>query len=404
MEDITGGKGLDPHLDVHRRTTTGDRAGLHGLPVPLRVPQPRLRRLPGLLRLLPAGVPGDLRPRASRRWCRASRSTSSGPTTSSSSSRGSRSSSTSRTAVAGTVDEALAAVAAAPRGDEWVAAWEAAKDPWFNFSSGQRHVLDDKVWLDHPDDPVGLRPRLRRPRAGGPGHRSADARRSAPSATGSRPSTARCCPTTRRARPSTRSSGCRGWCSRTSRTTTSTSSTGRCRCSGGTSASSAQVLADAGFWAEADDIFLPAPRRGPAGDLRLRQRLGRRRRARWARTTGRRMIARRKEIVAALSAKPPPPAMNEPPAVITEPFTIMLYGITTERVGAWLSGGGQRRRADRHGGLAGAASRASRASCSTPTQLAASPGRRDPRHAHHGAELGAGVRPRSARSSRTSAG
>ena len=30
--------------------------------------------------------------------------------------------------------------------------------------------------------------------------------------------------------------------------------------------------------------------------------------------------------------------MNEPPAVITEPFTIMLYGITTERVGQWLSG------------------------------------------------------------------
>ena len=26
--------------------------------------------------------------------------------------------------------------------------------------------------------------------------------------------------------------------------------------------------------------------------------------------------------------------MNQPPEVITEPFTIMLYGITTERVGA----------------------------------------------------------------------
>jgi pyruvate,water dikinase len=31
--------------------------------------------------------------------------------------------------------------------------------------------------------------------------------------------------------------------------------------------------------------------------------------------------------------------MNEPPAVVTEPFTIMLYGITSERVGQWLSGG-----------------------------------------------------------------
>ena len=31
--------------------------------------------------------------------------------------------------------------------------------------------------------------------------------------------------------------------------------------------------------------------------------------------------------------------MNEPPAVVTEPFTIMLYGITSERVSQWLSGG-----------------------------------------------------------------
>jgi len=48
-------------------------------------------------------------------------------------------------------------------------------------------------------------------------------------------------------------------------------------------------------------------------------------------------IARRKRIIAALERKAPPPAMNEPPAVITEPFTIMLYGITTEAVSGWLS-------------------------------------------------------------------
>ena len=60
-------------------------------------------------------------------------------------------------------------------------------------------------------------------------------------------------------------------------------------------------------------------------------------------------IERRKGILAALSAKPPLPAMNEPPAVVTEPFTIMLYGITSERVGQWLSGG------DSDGGLSGMA-------------------------------------------------
>jgi pyruvate,water dikinase len=30
--------------------------------------------------------------------------------------------------------------------------------------------------------------------------------------------------------------------------------------------------------------------------------------------------------------------MNEPPEVVTEPFTIMLYGITTESMNKWLSG------------------------------------------------------------------
>jgi pyruvate,water dikinase len=31
--------------------------------------------------------------------------------------------------------------------------------------------------------------------------------------------------------------------------------------------------------------------------------------------------------------------MNEPPAVVTEPFTIMLYGITSEAVSSWLHAG-----------------------------------------------------------------
>ncbi|MFN4145311.1 MAG: PEP-utilizing enzyme [Runella sp.] len=49
-------------------------------------------------------------------------------------------------------------------------------------------------------------------------------------------------------------------------------------------------------------------------------------------------VARRKKIIDALSTAPPKPAFNEPPAVVTEPFTIMLWGITTESVQSWLSG------------------------------------------------------------------
>ena len=39
-----------------------------------------------------------------------------------------------------------------------------------------------------------------------------------------------------------------------------------------------------------------------------------------------------------IKAHPPQPAFNEPPDSITEPFTIMLFGITSERVNAWLGG------------------------------------------------------------------
>jgi pyruvate,water dikinase len=47
-------------------------------------------------------------------------------------------------------------------------------------------------------------------------------------------------------------------------------------------------------------------------------------------------IARRRGIVAALRAAAPPPAYGTPPDEVTDPFAIMLYGITTERVAAWL--------------------------------------------------------------------
>ena len=47
-------------------------------------------------------------------------------------------------------------------------------------------------------------------------------------------------------------------------------------------------------------------------------------------------IERRRKIVAALATARPQPAFNEPPAEINEPFTVMLWGITTEQVQQWL--------------------------------------------------------------------
>ncbi|MFW2384055.1 MAG: PEP-utilizing enzyme [Acidimicrobiales bacterium] len=51
------------------------------------------------------------------------------------------------------------------------------------------------------------------------------------------------------------------------------------------------------------------------------------------------IVERRREIHARLSEWKPPKALGEPPEVITEPFTIMLWGITSESVDNWLGSG-----------------------------------------------------------------
>lgn len=50
-----------------------------------------------------------------------------------------------------------------------------------------------------------------------------------------------------------------------------------------------------------------------------------------------REVARRKEILAALREWSPPPALGSPPEQISEPFTVMLWGITSDRVADWLA-------------------------------------------------------------------
>jgi len=53
-----------------------------------------------------------------------------------------------------------------------------------------------------------------------------------------------------------------------------------------------------------------------------------------------REVAHRKRILEALRAWSPPPALGPVPEEITEPFTVMLWGITTERVREWLGAAG----------------------------------------------------------------
>ncbi len=131
-----------------------------------------------------------------------------------------------------------------------------------------------------------------------------------------------------------------------------------------------ELLVKEGFWSEANDIFFlkrtevedalwdyyaswatPAPAAGPGywppGDRAPRG------------------------IHAALSAWKPTPALGVPPEVITEPFTVMLWGITSEqRHGVARRRRRRGRRAQRHRRLARAWSRARRASSSPPTRSA----------------------------------
>ena len=107
-----------------------------------------------------------------------------------------------------------------------------------------------------------------------------------------------------------------------------------------------------GLWTEPDDSSSTwAATRSRR--LRPRHRLGRGRR-----TDRSGLLAGRDRSAAAASwtcsRLPGPPSVEHPPESITEPFTRMLWGITTEQVQQWPrrrreSG---RRRAARHGGLA----------------------------------------------------
>ncbi len=96
-----------------------------------------------------------------------------------------------------------------------------------------------------------------------------------------------------------------------------------------------QVFVDNGFFEEVDDMFYL--HRNEVGQA-LYDMI-----AHWAVGSEARgpkywppEVARRKELFAKLEEWSPPPALGEPPEVVTEPFTIMLWGITTDSIQNWL--------------------------------------------------------------------
>jgi len=238
----------------------------------------------------------------------------------------------------GSVDAALAAVGERPRGAEWLAAWTAAQDPWFNFSSGSGMYSGDRVWLDHLDIPLGfVRDYIGRVKAGEEIERptaAIQAERDRVTAeyrellTGdaARAAFDEKLGLSRLVFPYVENHNfyIEHW--------SMSLFWRRIRELG-------QVLAGAGFWNEADDIFYLRRDEVPQAifDYGNGWAVG-------AETAGQyhwpAEIERRKRIIEALSSRAALPAMNEPPEVVTEPFTIMLYGITSESVNKWLGGGG----------------------------------------------------------------
>ena len=100
------------------------------------------------------------------------------------------------------------------------------------------------------------------------------------------------------------------------------------------------IMVDQGFWEKPDDIFYLkrveveemlwdyfvswATPEAPAGP------------GYWPP-----IIADRRRKCSALANWKPVPALGAPPEVITEPFTVMLWGITSDSVNSWLGGGEQ---------------------------------------------------------------
>jgi pyruvate,water dikinase len=235
----------------------------------------------------------------------------------------------------GSVDQALAAVAALPNGKAWIDAWNAAKNPWFNFTSGNGFYSADKYWIEHLDIPLGyLRDyisqlkrgiKIERPTAEVAAERERITKEYAELLSAdTRPVFEQKLGLARTVFPYVENHNfyiehwSLGVFWRKMRELTA-------------------LFVKACFWSDPDGLFYlnPSEARQALWDYCSAWGVG-------GSPTGPhywpKQIARRRKIVDALATQTPQPALNEPPAVVTEPFTIMLWGITTDRINAWLKG------------------------------------------------------------------
>ncbi|WP_425050136.1 PEP-utilizing enzyme [Psychromarinibacter sp. S121] len=233
----------------------------------------------------------------------------------------------------GTVDEALAAVKALPKGAEWIAAWETAQDPWFNFTSGNGFYSADKYWNEHLDIPLGyLRDYIERVEAGETIERPTEKL------------------LTERDRITSEYRDMMDLeaqevfdqklgLSRTVFPYVEDHNFYIEHWSLGVFWRKMRELAALfvrnGFFENADDMFYF--HRNEVRDILWDYCSGWGTGAEWQGPSYLSdEVDRRKEIMGALASEPPLPALNNPPEVITEPFTIMLFGITSESIQKWV--------------------------------------------------------------------
>jgi pyruvate, water dikinase len=233
----------------------------------------------------------------------------------------------------GSVDATLQRVAARPGGDRWLAAWQAAQDPWFNFTSGNGFYSDDAYWCEQLEIPLGyvadyiVRIQkgevIERPVAALAAERERVTREvrelidgEALAAFDGKLGLARTVFPYVEDHNFYIEHWSMGVFWRKMRELS-------------------QLLQQAGFWRDAGDMFYLS--RNEVRDVLADHCMA------WAvggQPVGRQyldtLIGARKAMMSALATQPPKPALNTPPEVITEPFTIMLWGITSESIGAWL--------------------------------------------------------------------
>ena len=233
-------------------------------------------------------------------------------------------------------ESTLAAVAATDGGQQWLAQWEDAQDPWFNFTVGNGFYGHDKYWLEHFDIPLGyIADYIRRLDDGQDIMRPTERliaekeriveeyRDLLDEESAAVFESKRQLAVTAYPYVENHNFYIEHW--------TMGVFWRKVRELG-------NMLAGLGLWDTADDmlylnrneirdvLFDVVMYHGVGADAPIGA-------VKWPKE-----IARRRKIVDALKTARPAPALNTPPESITEPFTRMLWGITTEQVNQWLAG------------------------------------------------------------------